>query len=333
MLDVASIDRAAALRIRAEARALLADSFRWVGEEPARATPSDVLVEQAMARYESVLALQSDDPTLWVELGLTRARFHRVQADGRSEERIDGAIAALERARALSAETAEVTVASELASLRAHRADFAGAAAEWEHAWQARETAPPLILAQPSLLPMTTREVGLLLLLGGARQPDTTILANWAEMQMLSGDAAGAIERYRRAIATAPAPSLSAALARWGLALAEERSGAHEDALETVLEAVEADRARLGAGDEAAGDFAALHDDAVFFEPACEIHAYEALGHEALATRASTDEGRAAAWTQALRSTRYFLAEGGRASLYADTARDAEARLSARLAR
>ena len=36
VLDVASIDRAAALRIRAEARALLADSFRWVGEEPAQ---------------------------------------------------------------------------------------------------------------------------------------------------------------------------------------------------------------------------------------------------------------------------------------------------------
>ena len=107
--------------------------------------------------------------------------------------------------------------------------------------------------------------------------------------------------------------------------------------METALRAIDADhsadltrRARLV---DRYGAFTVLHLDGVFFEPPCEIHAYEALGHEALATRASTAEGRTAEWTAARLSARFFLAEGGRASPYADVITRAEQRLSALLVR
>lgn len=341
VLDVASIDRAAGLRIRAEARALLADALHRGDIEPdprAALAPSDVLLEQAITRYESIAELFPDDATLWVELGMARASFRRTDVDGRSLDRVDEAIEALEHARTLDPEVAEITVAETLAELRTRRRDFQGAAAEWQRLWDAREEAGPLFEEQSLALPIARRELLLYVLVGATTVSATTLLSNWAEMRMLSGDAAGAIEQYRSAVALASPRSLSAALGLWGLALAEERAGAHEDALETALRAMDADRERLRASDAAgpgvaSQDFAALHAPSVFFEPPCEIHAYEALGHEALATRAATDEGRVAEWTLALRSTRYFLAEGGRASIYAEAAHDAERRLSARLAR
>lgn len=330
VLDVASLDRAAALRIRAEARARLADAAA-----PSRGgDPADVLLEEAIARYEAVSTVFPDDASVWLELGIALARFERQDADGRHVERIDDAIRALERARALSPDAAEIIVASELAALRAHRQDFAGAAAEWQRVWDARESVAPIAEAQSLLLPLAQREATLHELLGASSLDAATVHGNWAEMRMLAGDAAGAVEQYRFAVGAARVGSRAVALGLWGLALASERAGAHEEALESALSAMDADHARRSAhGASTENDFAALHEEGVFFEPACEIHAYEALGHEALATRASTDEGRAVEWARALRSTRYFLAEGGRSSIYADAARDAEARLAALLGR
>ena len=80
------------------------------------------------------------------------------------------------------------------------------------------------------------------------------------------------------------------------------------------------------------GSFAALHEEGVFFEPECELRAYEALGHEALAAEASTVEGRRARLSSALRGWRSFLSEGGRDGLWAARAEEAIARLEATLA-
>ncbi len=328
VLDVALPERAAALRIRAEARARLLDALdgdRDIALGPAR----DVLLEQAIARYDAVLAVLPEDTDAWLERGRALSAFERTMADGSRETRFEEAIASYERARALDPRREEAFVAFELAVLRTRRGDYGAAEAEYARAFDAREALPSM-----PVHPITRRELGLIVLF---LPPSTeTTLANWAEVTMLAGDASAAAERYRAAIAAAPAASDSAALGLWGLALALERAGSHAEAIETALRAVDADpsEARPGRGRllDRYGPFAVLHLDGVFFEPACEIHAYESLGHEALATRAASAEGRAAEWTAARLSARFFLAEGGRASPYAAVAREADARLGALLA-
>lgn len=327
VLDFIEIDRAAAARIRAEARSRLLDALdgdRDIALGPA----SDVLLEQAIARYDAVLEVFPRDVDAWLERGRALSAFHRFMADGHEENRIEEAIASYERAREIDADREAAFVAFELAVLRTRRQQYTAAATEYERAYDARQLFPALFTYE-----LSRREYGLVLLLRASSTE--TILANWAEVTMLSGDASAAITRYRAALDAAERGSDSAALALWGLALAEERSGSHGDAVETVLRAIDGDhsadypaRSRLV---DRYGAFALLHAEGVFFEPACEIHAYESLGHEALAVRAATDEGRAAEWTSARLSARYFLAEGGRSSPYASVATSAEARLTALL--
>lgn len=327
VLDLAIPDRAAALRIRAEARVRLVDALdgdRDVGLGPA----PDVLLEQAVARYDAVLRTFPDDVDAWLERGRALAAFSRTLADGHVETHWSDAIASYERARALAPRREESFVAFELAVLRTRTGDYAGASAEYARSYEARGLFPD----GPDY-EVSRREAGIALLFWppGAE----TTLENWAEVTMLSGEPAAAVERYQAALEVATTHSDSAALVLWGLALAEERAGSHSDALETALRAIDADpspghpeRGRLV---ERHGAFSVLHLDGLFFEPPCEIHAYESLGHEALATRASTPEGRAAEWTAARLAARFFLAEGGRSSPYVDVATAAEARLGALL--
>lgn len=325
VLDLALLERSAALRIRAEARARLIDALDPTRDTALGPAP-DVLLEQAIARYDVVLESFPGDVDAWLERGRALAAFHRFMADGHEEMRVDEAIASYERARALDPEREAAALAFELAVLRTRRGDYAGASLEYARADAARELLP---LGLPYMV--SRRERALAQLFSPA--PIERVLANWAEVTMLSGDAAAAITRYRAAFDAAARGSDSAALALWGLALAEERTGSHGDAIETALRAIDADAGSPHRATIAAryGAFAVLHDEGVFFEPACEIHAYESLGHEALATRASTAEGRHAEWTAARHSARYFLAEGGRSSPYASTAIAADARLGALL--
>lgn len=324
MLDVATVDRAAATRIRPEARARLLDALdgeRDIGLGPA----PDVLLEQAIARYDAVLEVFPDDVDAWLEQGRALAAFRRFMADGREETRIDAAIAAYEHARSLDPSREAAFVAFELAVLRTRHGDYAAASAEYQRASELRELYPSMPQHR-----ISRREFVLVYLF--LPQSIESTLANWAEVTMLAGDPTAAADRYRDALAQARPASDSAALALWGLALAQERSGSHADAIETALRAIDGDHsaAHPTRADvvHRYGAFAILHVEGVFFEPACEIHAYESLGHEALAQRAATPEGRTAEWTAARLSARFFLAEGGRASIYAATASEAEARLS-----
>ncbi len=329
LLDLADPERAAARRIQIQARERLFAAID--GDRDDTLGPADdVLLEQAIARYDAVLRTLPDDVDALLERGLALARFRRTLPDGRIERRIDDAIASFARARELDPAREASWVAFELAVMRTERHDYGLAGDEYERALAAH-------LPYPTALEHAVSRVEEIAVYLFASPAPPTILGNWAEVEMLGGDTTAAITLYRRAHAVAPPGSASAALALWGLALAEERAESHGDALVDAARAIDADpvahdtpagaalRARHGA-------FAALHLDGVFFEPACEIHAYEALGHEALAARASTDDARTSELTAALRSTRYFLAEGGRATIHARAADRAEARLTAALA-
>ena len=320
VLDVALVDRAAAIRIRAEARARLLDALG--GESD---VPRDVLLEQAIGRYDAVLEVFPHDVDAQLERARALAAFQRTAADGHVERRLDEAITAYEAARAIDPRREPAFVAFELAVLHTQRGEMAAAEAEYARAFDSRDLYPAMPMHE-----ITHRELGLIVLF--AAPSDETVLANWAEVTMLAGDPHAAIHRYRAAIDLAARGSDSAALALWGLALAEERAGSHADAIETALRAIDADQSAIRATHAFAvaphGAFEVLHLGGVFFEPACEIHAYESLGHEALASRASTDAARTAERRAARLSARFFLAEGGSASPYARVAVAAEARLA-----
>jgi tetratricopeptide (TPR) repeat protein len=321
VLDVASPERESAIRMLQEARARLADALdgdRDVSLGPA----TDVLIEQAVARYDAVLEVFPEHVDALLEEGVALAHFSRTQPDGTTELRVDEAIAALEHARRIEPERDAGAVSFELAVLYTRRGDLAHAEREYARAYERMQPYPVALEHD-----LSRRERSFVYLLVLPERP--LVLGNWAEVTMLSGDAPAAVERYRGAFEASPRGSVSAALALWGLALAEERAGSHADAIETALRAIDARPRELDPVlVERWGAFAPLHAGGVFFEPACEIHAYEALGHEALATRASTPEGRAAELAAARRSTRSFLGTGGRASIYASVALAAEERLS-----
>ncbi len=325
VLDTAVGERAAARRIQIEARSRLLEAIDPVRDDTLG--PADeTLIEQAIARYDVVLAVFPDDVDVWLERGLALSHFRRTLPDGTVERRIEEAVVSLGRARELDPAREAGWLASQLALLRTEQHDYRTAGEEYARALAAETP-------YPTSLEYGVSHMEMIAVYLFAPPPAPTVLGNWAEVMMLDGDAAHAIDLYRRALATASRGSASAALALWGLALAEERAGSHADAMADALRAIDADPIAHDTTAGAAlaarhGVFAALHLSGVFFEPACEIHAYEALGHEASAVRARNDEARASELAAALRSTRYFLAEGGRASIYVGTAERAEVRLS-----
>ena len=132
--------------------------------------------------------------------------------------------------------------------------------------------------------------------------------SNLAEMEMLAGRLETAVTHYERALALAQDPRAQL-LAKWGLAVALDRSDEHERALEHVRRAVEAEAGAMGV----------LRSDGVFFEPAHEVHYYEALGLEALAEKAGADRKRTLAVASA--AWRAFLAGACQRGAFTDTAR------------
>ena len=121
--------------------------------------------------------------------------------------------------------------------------------------------------------------------------------ANLAETQMLAGDLESAIESYTRALEKAQAGH-GHALAVWGLAVALDRSGDHARALERLQRA-------FGASGEG---LLVLRGEGVFFVPAYEVHAYEALGHEARAQLLTEPQEQGAALRAAATGHRAFIA-------------------------
>lgn len=117
---------------------------------------------------------------------------------------------------------------------------------------------------------------------------DRSVLnGNSGETLMAIGRLDAAIERYRRAEATAEQGGLEWELAEWGLGVALDRDEQVDKAREAIERAVEVDPT-----------LARLTDENVFFEPTGDKRYYEALGHEVAGDR----ELALAAW-------RAFLAE------------------------
>ncbi|HEU4405880.1 MAG TPA: tetratricopeptide repeat protein [Polyangiaceae bacterium] len=104
-------------------------------------------------------------------------------------------------------------------------------------------------------------------------------LYNYGDALMSLGDLTRATANYRSAIELEPGQSRTGVLARWGLAVALDRSGDIAQALATAKEAVQLDTSARSL----------LHDDGTFFVPEYEIHWYDALRHWALAELATND--------------------------------------------
>jgi tetratricopeptide (TPR) repeat protein len=109
----------------------------------------------------------------------------------------------------------------------------------------------------------------------------TLALYNYGDALMSLGDLPRAAANYRSAIEIEPGASQTGVLARWGLAVALDRSGDMAQALVTAKDATQLDAAARS-----------LHDDNTFFVPAYEIYWYEALWHWARADLAGDREER-----------------------------------------
>jgi len=141
-------------------------------------------------------------------------------------------------------------------------------------------------------------------------------LANLAEMTMLSGDLEGAVETYGRALRLAGS-GRDYPLALWGRAVALDRLGEHEAALQDAQKATESE----------GGHMFVLRSDGVFFEPVYELDYYEGLGHEALASRPDAD--RSAELSAAAASFESFIAAAGDGGPFTAAARASLERVQA----
>lgn len=116
----------------------------------------------------------------------------------------------------------------------------------------------------------TAYENAIALGLDGGATP--IILANMAEVTMLSGDLETAVTHFEHALREASG-GRDYLLTMWGLAVALDRLGEHDSALTHVKKAIAAE----------GGAMRVLRSDGVFFEPDYERFYYEALGHEVMA--------------------------------------------------
>ncbi|GAB4217065.1 MAG: hypothetical protein OHK0013_44270 [Sandaracinaceae bacterium] len=322
--------REARLLMRQGVLLLLASSeLEDDGLEPA----TQVRVEQALARFDRALAALPDDVELAFFRGVALGRFVREEASGHAERRTDDAIAELLRARSLDASYEPSAVAWHLALLHTRAGRPREAAEEYERV-RALLRLPAVPISRPS-----PREEALHAIFA---VPDPALVdLNLAEVVMLAGDPARAVGLYDGAATRAERGTLLLALALFGRALAEERAGRHDVALASALAATtawtpSADDLVVREIVSRHGPTAALHVPGVSFEPRWEIHAYEALVHEArgMAMREGRLPGGAeaaeASIERARRSLRAFFAVGGERSFFREVAERAATRLGAR---
>lgn len=286
-------------------------------------------IERALIRFERARRRRPDDPELAYYTAIALSSFARPAPDGSIERREDEAEQAWRRVRALDPSFQAGRVAFELGAVHMRRHEFAEALAEYEAAL-AHAVAPTVRVMDYFYLPVGAERT-----LASFFLPITPDLVhgNLAEAAMLVGRLDDAIEHYRAAVETTDRPE-TRVLALWGLALATDRDGDHDGALRFARRAIQEDPvagSRYTDLSRRHGPLAILHLDGVFFEPPYELHAYEALGHEAMA-RDPAGGVDAEELRRALVSWRFFLAEGGNASRYAATARRHAARLEAELA-
>lgn len=293
-------------------RPYLGDGPRWM------------LLEQALVRFERARRRIGEDPELAYYTAYALTRWQRPGRDGGLELRVDEAIDAWHRLRELAPDYMPDRVAYELALLHMRRHEFARARAEYEAAL--RHAIPPTVQIANRFYLANQSEISLAELF--IPLDPAQLHGNMAEVTMLAGDLPAAAHHYRVALDRAIGP-YTRTLAHFGLSLALSRMDDHEGALETAGQAIREDPA--GADPDAQrlhrahGPLAVLHLESVFFEPPWELHAYEAIGHEAWAREPGVD--RTEHLRSALRSWRLFLTEGGITSRYAAHARAHAARL------
>ncbi len=287
-----------------------------------------VLLDQALIRFDRARRRLPDDPELAFYTAYALGMYERRMPDGSTDRRVDEAVDAWHRVREIDPAFFPDRVALELAQLHMRRGEFAVARAAIESA---------LSTAVPATVDLLDRffiaaafERALALMFGPV--DSASVHGNLAEAAMLTGDLPAAVEHYRASAADAQGP-LTRVLAWWGLAVALERSGAHDDALRAASQAIREDPLSASPDHrdlvDAHGPLAVLHLPFVFFEPRWEIHAYEALGHEAMGRAESGAAHPEEELRRALVSWRLFLADGGVASRYAPIARRGIERLEA----
>lgn len=213
-------------------------------EQPSLLDPTSHLfpyrVSEALDQLARAVQLAPNDSGILMAYGLALAR-HRPQ----DSEARQTALRALEAARRGAPQKFSYDEYFELAILYSREQRFDQAIATYERLL--REAIEP---------------------------PSITTLSNLAEMRMMSGDLAGAIGGFRKALAQGTFDPGSDTLARWGLGVALDRMGQHLKAIEEVKQAVQ----------NSGGTLRTLDADGVFFEPDFERHWYRGLGYEALAT-------------------------------------------------
>lgn len=251
-------------------------------------------IENAIARLREAEELSPDNAEVLFALGSALRDWERPGPlwSCRGDRRDAEAIATFERLRTLHPTHQPATVAFELAILHTRLLQFGRAARYY---------------AEGAPLELDHGKLGI-------------IYSNWAEVTMLDGDLIAAVQLYERAI-TASSQRLAYLLPLWGLAVALDRLGERESALEHATRALHAD----------GGGMTVLHSDGVFFEPESEIFYYEALGLEAQAALPGRDSQSTLG--EAAEAWRNYLATGGDTTQWALSARDNLQRIEAELAR
>jgi tetratricopeptide (TPR) repeat protein len=239
-------------------------------------------IDSAIARLELARRLVPEDPDIRYALARVLMRWEAPAPLYRcaSLRRDDDAITALEALRREHPEFAQAAVAFDLAVALTRRERFAEAAQ---------------VYGETIALALDPTEA-------------QVMRSNMAEVTMLSGDLEGAVSHYERAL-RGGGGGRDYLLPLWGLAVALDRLGEHDAALEHAGKAVHAEGGRMSV----------LRSDGVFFEPAHEIHYYEALGHEALAARSGASAARELAAAAA--SYRSFLTGAGDGGAFGTAAR------------
>jgi tetratricopeptide (TPR) repeat protein len=290
----------------------------------------DVHLEQALSRFARAHTVLGNDPDLLFlrAMALSEWVVDR-DGDGEEERRTEEAIAAFEELREAHPDHHAELVAWHLALLHARTAERDASIVEYRRAiaaWLPR-VAPLHYIPTPA-----EDELELLYHPPGLG----SLYLNLAEMRMLTGDLAGAVADYRRAHDISPDDPITSVLSLWGLAVALERSGEHREAIAAAQRAIAADPTaaipRIRFDHSLYGPMAILHSPRIaFFEPRHELHAYDAIGWEALARQATIPESRQDLLRRARQSWNLFLTDGGNAERFADHARRAAARLDAEI--
>jgi tetratricopeptide (TPR) repeat protein len=278
---------------------LLSDSLaalrgrsRAVRELARQALRKRAHLDNALVRLRRAAELDPSDPQILYALG--RVLMLWEQPDPRSlcssQRRDEEATAVLQKLRSFRPEFMADAVAFDLAVLFTRRARFADAA----HAY-----------ADAIALSLDGDETAVM-------------RSNLAEVTMLEGDLEQAVEHYHRALLIAIG-GRDYLLSVWGLSVALDRLGEHASALQNAQKAVQ----------QEGGHMQVLRSDGVFFEPKHELYYYEALGHEALASRPEAD--RVEELAAAAASFRVFVAAAGDAGIFTAAARASLERIEAEL--